>query len=78
MLPILFERPTWTPADRETLVRFLESPTGQRALGRLMYSRPEYKNSLSIEERAVVSAKVEGFETAVTELLKLMHNSDNG
>lgn len=78
MIPIQFERPPWTPADREALTRFLHSDSGQRVLGRLMYSRPEYKNNLSIEERAIISAKMEGFETAVTELLKLMTNSDNG
>lgn len=78
MIPIFFERPPWTPADREALTRFLQSASGQRALGRLSYSRPEYKSNLSIEERAIVSAKMEGFETAVTELLKLMTTSDNG
>ncbi|NBW10610.1 MAG: hypothetical protein EBR82_21555 [Caulobacteraceae bacterium] len=78
MIPILFERPPWTPADKEALSLFLASVSGQRAVGRLAYSRPEYKTTLSIEERAIVSAKMEGFEAAVTELLKLTTVSDNG
>lgn len=78
MVPFTTERPPWTPADLEALQRFTASLSGQRMLGRLMYSRPEYKKNLSIEERAITSAQMEGYETAVSELLKLTTTHDNG
>lgn len=73
------ERPPWTPVDMQALLIFLGTPSGQRLLGRLMHSRPEYKQTFtSIEERAITSAKVEGFELALEEMLSLTNKHDNG
>jgi hypothetical protein len=78
MIPLVFERGPWTAADRANLQSFLQTQTGQRAIAQVMYSRPEYKTFTSIEERAITSAKVEGYETAVSGLLKLQTDQDHG
>lgn len=77
MIPLVFDKGPWTPADQVNFQNFLRTETGQRMLLRLAYSRPEYKSASSIEERAITSAKVEGYETAVSELLKLHKENDN-
>jgi hypothetical protein len=37
-----------------------------------MYQRPDYKTFTTVEERAVMSAKVEGYETCIREVLELV------
>lgn len=78
MIPLVFEQGPWTAADRANLQSFFQTQTGMRVVAQLVYSRPEYKSDISIEERAIISAKVEGYEAAVSELLKLQTNKDNG
>lgn len=78
MTPLAFEPGPWTAADKSNLINFLGTQTGQRLVNRLVYSRPEYSKHTSIEERALQSAKLEGFEAAVSELLKLTKTQDNG
>jgi hypothetical protein len=70
-LPLHFDRPPWTAGDVQTLQQFLGSETGRRFVGHLMYQRPDYKTFTTVEERAVMSAKVEGYELCVKEALTL-------
>lgn len=59
------EKPYWSPADADQTKIFLDSITGQRLLARLMYHAPEYGRFISIEERAVMSGKREGYEMCI-------------
>lgn len=65
----IYSNPPWTAADQQNLERFLASETGHRIVGRLMYSRPDYKHDLTLEQRALQSAKIEGYERAIADLL---------
>jgi hypothetical protein len=71
MIPLQFDRPPWTSGDVQNLQQFLGSETGRRFIGHLMYQRPEYKTFTTVEERAVVSAQVEGYEKCVEQALSL-------
>jgi len=70
MLPIA-TKPYWSPADADQTRIFLDSAAGQRFLARLMYQVPEYGKFTSIEERAVKSGLVEGYEKCVSAIQSL-------
>ncbi len=65
MIPSSSKRPVWTAADAENTRAFLDSTTGQRFLTRLLYAKPEYGPFKTIEERAVKSGEVDGFEKGI-------------
>jgi hypothetical protein len=71
MTPLQFDRPPWTSGDVQNLRLFLASETGSRFIGHLAYSRPEYKTFSSVEERAIQSGLVEGYEKCVERALEL-------
>lgn len=65
------KRPVWTVADAANTRAFLDSESGQRLLTRLLYAKPEYGPFKSIEERAVKSGEVDGFEKCILALQAL-------
>ena len=71
MLPPTVKRPAWNTFDAEQTRIFLDSAVGQRFLTRLMYAVPEYGKFTSIEERAVKSGQVEGYELCVSSIQAL-------
>lgn len=70
LLPVA-TKPVWTSADADQARLFLDSAAGQRFLARLMYQVPEYGKFVSIEERAVKSGQVEGYEMCVAAIQSL-------
>lgn len=71
MIPVQLDRPAWTSGDVQALQQFLSTESGRRFIGHLSYSRPEYKTFTTIEERAITSALVEGYEKGVEKVLAL-------
>lgn len=60
--------PPWTAADAESTRRFLASDTGGRLMALLAYNRPDYGIFSNIEERAVKSGIIEGYERCLEEI----------
>ena len=58
----------WTSIDADQLLGFLQTSTGQRLLSTLVSKRPKFHKFSSIEERAVQSGVVEGYEECLTDI----------
>lgn len=71
MIPPSSKRPVWTAADAENTRAFLDSASGQRFLTRILYARPEYGPFKTIEERAVKSGEVDGYEKCILSVQSL-------
>lgn len=71
MIPPSAKRPVWTAADAENTRAFLDSVSGQRFLTRILYAKPEYGPFKTIEERAVKSGEVDGYEKCILSLQTL-------
>jgi hypothetical protein len=60
--------PAWTSADAERARQFLDSETGKRFIQLLSYHRPDYGSFSTIEDRAVKSGIIEGYEKCLLEI----------
>lgn len=60
--------PAWTSADAENTRAFLDSATGVRFIQMLSYNRPDYSAFTTVEERAVKSGIIEGYEKCIAEI----------
>lgn len=58
----VLNEPDWDSINAKNLSDFLNSPTGERLVAKLLFERPSYGDRL---DRLVESGKIEGYQDAI-------------
>lgn len=72
---IFLGKPAWTSADMVGLQGFLATEAGRRFVANLAYARPAFRPFESLEQSAVIAAKVEGYEDCIDQIANLARQS---